>query len=78
MAYGEWIVFKNDYPKFYINILEHKSERTIYDNFESQLEHKLKNIDSQLSLKQHIIGFRSSKSHFQWFELEKLLIGKVL
>ena len=81
MAYGQWLVFKDDHPHFYINIFEYKGDNMKFketENLETYLEQKLKVIDSHLSLKQNIIGLRSSKTYSQWFKLEKLSINNLI
>lgn len=72
MAYGEWIVFKNNYPRFYINAFEFKSDDQVNKSVEGHLERCLKNKHPKLTLKQHLFGFKSRNLQLQWIELEQI------
>jgi len=75
MAYGEWLVYKNNYPQYYLSILETNHERfgtALSPDLEAIITSKLKLIDDKLKLKQNIIGLKIGKSYTKWFELEKL------
>ena len=79
MAYGEWIIYKNNYPKYYFNsfdeiytpYISHLAGKKLgIHNF---LKEKLKKLDSSLSLKMNFFGVEIiSGAHTKTFTLEKL------
>jgi hypothetical protein len=75
MAYGEWLVYKNNKPRYYLNVFEDNNENLIKEgqsNLQSYIENKLKLIDEDLSLKPNITGIRSAHTYVEWFDLERL------
>lgn len=81
MAYGEWLVFKNNYPVYFLNLLDFKGDVKKHidqKNIQKSLERKLKKFDSEFTLKQHFIGIRSHKTSWQWVEVESLPFDKLI
>lgn len=77
-AYGQWIIFKNDEPAYYLYILD-----SMYDDYrvtidaitsiEDYLNKRLPLIEDGLSLRQHSAGIKlTSRSVIKSFALKKL------
>ena len=73
MAYGEWIVFKDDYPCYYLNVLE-GNQKSIENNsdLESFITDRLPSVGADLSLKQSFTGVKLSSPQVEWLDLQKL------
>jgi hypothetical protein len=77
MAYGEWLIYKNNKPRYYLNVFEDNNKHLIDEGknqLQSYIEGKLKLIDGALSLNTHIVGIRSSHTDVEWCDLEKLIL----
>lgn len=72
-AYGEWLIYKGDFPVYYFNIFDTdysafkdatkvNADKTLIDKLEKH----------GLRLKQNLFGISSTKSYQQRFDLEKL------
>jgi hypothetical protein len=77
-AYGEWIIFENRTPKYYLNVFDKryvaflKKFEIIIDK-ETYLENIINKVNRSLTIKNHIWGIRCySKSKLKTFSLEKL------
>lgn len=78
MAYGEWLIFKDNMPVFYLNIFDKMYENvaeSIKKDPRGYLEKKIALEKSTYSLNQNIHGIWSSKVNIKWFELEQLPVS---
>ena len=75
-SYGEWVIFENNKPKFYLNIFdsEYDEVRLVFSKSKNyDLEKKLKSHNKGLSIYQKLLGITFLKKTFlQVIELEKL------
>jgi hypothetical protein len=75
MAYGEWLIFKDDKPYFYFNIFDEDYiaiKDKAGDNVERYLEDRLRMVEGGLTLKQRIFGLRGVQVSDEWITIEKL------
>ena len=84
-TYGEWLIFENNKPKYYLNLFdeEYKDIRERIEKFKDfELEKNLKKCDEKLSIHQKLIGISIwYKSSIQTLKLEKLpnsILDKIL
>ena len=75
-AYGEWIICKNGYPKYYFSVFDKDYESLNLKNdldIESFLKDKLRKIDSSLTVGKTFFGiWLTNKSYIKRFTLEKI------
>jgi hypothetical protein len=78
MAYGEWLIFQSNVPKYYLNIFDDMyqdiDEQKKIDPYKYLLK-KFKAEHYGYSLGQNIHGIWSSKINEKCFDLEKLPIS---
>ena|SRR3569833_522241 len=77
-AYGEWLIFKENIPVYYLNIFDDMYamvDQSIKSDPWGYLEKRFKIGMEGYSLSQHIHGIWSSKVTFKQFEIEKLPIS---
>jgi len=80
-AYGEYLIFKDNQPEFYLNVFDdspHLSSLPDASSIYRFIESRLKTINPALSLKQHLYGLRISKEYDKVFRLKKLDIDNKL
>lgn len=74
-AYGGWIIFENNQPKYYFNIFDcyYNDIRDVFNEQKKDIESILKNHNSNLSLSQNFIGFSFRfQEYIEKCKLEKL------
>lgn len=76
-AYGEWIIYENDKPKYYLNIFDKEYELVRKNlnhvsDFENYLITKFQNSNPPINIKRQVIGFSIEKPYIQKWQLEKL------
>lgn len=75
-VYGEWIICKNGYPKYYFSVFDKDYESLNIKeglDIESYLKDKLRKIDSSLTVGKTPFGiWLTNKSFIKRFTLEKI------
>ncbi len=70
--YGEWVIFKDNFPKYYLNMFD-KEYDSIRELPDFDIENRLKMHKGGLSIHQKLFGISLwNKSFIKSFNLEKL------
>ena len=81
MAYGEWLIFKESKPAYYLNIFDDNYtplREKAGDDVQSYLRNRLLSSGEDLTLTSNIIGLRIGKELEEWVTVEWLPIAFVL
>lgn len=80
-AYGEWIIFNDNIPKYYFNVFD-TAYSALFDSLkklrsvEEFLENNFKKVNSNLSIRQQVFGIKhKNKSFTKRIVLEKLPVN---
>jgi len=77
MAYGEWLVYRDNHPQYYINLFDAEYEGIrdkVGNNAERYIKERLKNSNERLSLKPNIVGLKVGKEQQTSITVERLPI----
>ncbi len=74
MAYGEYLIYEDNYPKYYLNAIEvaNITEQAKGANAAHYIELKLRVFEHGLTLQHRIYGIPLGKLEPEWLELKKL------
>jgi hypothetical protein len=74
MAYGEYLIYKDNYPKYYMYALDAPNikEQAKGANIADYIESKLPMIEDGLTLKHRIYGIPLGELESEWLELKEL------
>lgn len=74
MAYGEYLVYKDGLPKYFLHVCDDPliGQRANGKNIDEYIEPKLITIEEGLSFEHNISGIPVKELEPQWFELKQL------
>jgi len=75
MAYGEWLIYQENKPRYYFNLFDKEysfDKNQTGKSIEKFLETKLDILNVNLTIKQNIFGIKGSRTFETWQTIERL------